>query len=151
MRIGLILLALCFCVGCRKYNSNSNHRIKLPDARLVISNGETTDTSIIDKNCSQADYHGDHVEVCLDSVIEDSRCPNGVVCVWSGTAIVRFLFTVNQDQRTITLSTVQLPMFPSDTTLMGYKIKFINLLPYPDINSNHNVDEYEAQLIITKQ
>ena len=44
-----------------------------------------------------------HVQICLDSVIEYSRCLKGVVCSWAGTAIAKFSFTVNQDQRPITL------------------------------------------------
>jgi len=34
---------------------------------------------------------------------------------------------------------------------MGYKIEFINLLPYPEIGKTHDISEYKAELNITKQ
>ena len=84
-------------------------------------------------------------------MIEDSRCPLGVVCIWQGTAIAKFSVTVNDHQQPVTLSTFKLPGFPSDTILMGYKIEFVDLLPYPDINKSHDISEYRAELKITKQ
>jgi hypothetical protein len=124
----------------------------LPDSRLVISDGETPGPSVIDyKTCSQIEYKGDHVQICFDSLIEDSRCPKGVECVWAGMAIAKFIFTLNNDQHPMTLSTLNLHVFPSDTTIMGYKIEFIDLLPYADTNSNRDISEYKAELKVTKQ
>jgi len=65
--------------------------------------------------------------------------------------MVKFSFTVNQDQRPITLSTFKLPGFPSDTILMGYKIEFVNLLPYPEIKKSNDLSEYTADVKVTKQ
>ena len=150
--IVLILVGVFCCIGCQKDNNDHNNdRVPLPDSKVVITEGENPEPSIIDyKTCSQIEYKGDQVQICFDSLIEDSRCPIGVECVWEGTAIAKFLFTVNQVQHAVTLSTIKFPLFPSDTILMGYKIGFVNLLPYPDINSNHD-PEYKAEITITKQ
>jgi hypothetical protein len=94
----------------------------------------------------------DHIKVCLDSLLEDSRCPREVYCIWQGTAIVKFSVTVNDQQQPITLSTLTRPgLPPTDTILMGYKIEFLDLLPYPEANSTHYISEYRAELRITKQ
>jgi hypothetical protein len=106
------------------------------------------------KDCSQ--NRRDHIKICLDSVLEDSRCPVGALCIWQGRAVAKFSFTVDKDQRPVTLATLDLPSigiprFPSDTILMGYKIELVNLLPYPEINKSHDISEYRAELKITKQ
>ena len=109
-----------------------------------------TSSSVSWKNCTLVEIKTDHVNVCLDSLIEDSRCPRGVVCTWEGTAVAKFSVTVNDHEQPVTLSTLKL-RFPSDTILMGYKIEFLDLLPYPDINKSHDISEYRAELKITKQ
>ena len=109
-------------------------------------------SSVSWKNCSQIENKTDDVKVCLDSLIEDSRCPLGVICVWEGTAIARFSVTVNGQQQPVTLSTLNMPGYhPSDTILMGYKIEFFNLSPYPEVGKTHDILEYKAELNITKQ
>jgi hypothetical protein len=102
------------------------------------------------KNCTLVEIKTDHINVCLDSVIEDSRCPLGVVCNWQGTAIAKFSVTINDHQQRVTFSTFKL-WFPSDTILMEHKIEFIDLLPYPEINKSHDISEFRAELKITKQ
>jgi len=101
-----------------------------------------------------SDNKNDHIKICFDSLVEDSRCPAGAQCFWQGRGVVKFAFTVNKEQRPVTLSTLGLhglPRYPSDTILMGYKIELVNLLPYPEIYKNHGVSEYRAELRITKQ
>ena len=46
-----------------------------------------TSSSVSWKNCTLVENKTDHINACLDSLIEDSRCPLGVVCIWQGTAI----------------------------------------------------------------
>ncbi|HET9825484.1 MAG TPA: hypothetical protein VFP87_09120 [Chitinophagaceae bacterium] len=102
-------------------------------------------------HCSQGKFGSQHVQICFDSLLQDSRCPIGAMCVWQGTAVVRFGFTVNDSRANITLSTLNLPgSYHSDTTLMGYKIEFLNLQPFPQINVPRNVSDYKADLKITK-
>jgi hypothetical protein len=136
----------CF-MACKKdsWKTSSNSELKISNSESAFSN------YISYKNCSEASYKKDHVRFCFDSLLSDSRCPNGVLCVWQGTAIAKFLFTVNQDQHEITLSTFKLHGYPSDTTLMGYKIQFINLYPYPDIGKTTNISDYNAEIRISKQ
>ena len=85
-------------------------------------------------------------------MLEDSRCPDGAMCIWQGRTVAKFSFTVNQDERMITLATFAPPGFTSaDTILLGYKIELVNMQPYPELNKHHDASEYRAELKITKQ
>jgi hypothetical protein len=111
-------------------------------------------SSISCNDCSQ--NRSDHIKICFDSLLEDSRCPIGAQCVWQGRAVAKFSFTVDKDERAITLTTLHSPViwvphYPADTILMGYQIEFINLLPYPEVNRSHDISEYRAEVKITKQ
>ncbi|HET9571017.1 MAG TPA: hypothetical protein VFP20_06380 [Bacteroidales bacterium] len=83
------------------------------------------------------------ISVRFDSVITDSRCPTGGICVTSGKAIVRFEITVYQycnPEVDLTIS--------EDTVISGYKFSFISLNPYPSSNHIINVKDYQARIIV---
>lgn len=70
----------------------------------------------------------DKVSVCLERVLNDSRCPPDVTCVWQGYALSRFRFSKNGQSTPIELSTIRHPGIPSpDTTLQGYHVELISL------------------------
>jgi len=70
-----------------------------------------------------------NLSIKLDSVTEDSRCPYNVECVWAGNAKVKFDFTINNHVSTFLLNTI--PGFRTDTIISGFRIKLIELNPYP--------------------
>lgn len=133
------LIFISFC-GCKK------------NSVFKSSSSSQTSDLISLEDCSQEIHGNDVVRICFEYVVEDSRCPRQVECVWEGTAVAKFSFAVNNDQHDITLSTVNLsPVFPSDTVLSGYKIQFIDLLPYPDTFNDPTATGYQAEVKITKQ
>lgn len=75
--------------------------------------------------------------ICFDSLITDSRCPLGGICVWQGTALIKVSFHESGYVHKFTMSLKSFPDlgYPSDTAIGGYKISFIDLKPYPDINN----------------
>lgn len=84
--------------------------------------------------CADYIFSNDQVRVCFDAVISDSRCPAGAMCIWQGTATCKFSFFKNDISYPITLSTLSMPgMYNKDTIIAGYKIEFIDLLPYPGL------------------
>jgi hypothetical protein len=88
---GFIFLAL---ISCKK---NPNYELLQPFHGKIVLNSK---------------IRTDHIIVCLDSLVEDSRCPVGVVCIWQGTVIAKFSVSVNNHQQPVTLSTLKLPGFP---------------------------------------
>jgi hypothetical protein len=85
--------------------------------------------------------------VCFDSVLSDSRCPENVVCIWAGEAVARFVF---DDYRNRPIQ-VDLRVGTTDTLIRGLKVSFVALLPYPNTEKPHEIEDYKAGLVITRQ
>jgi hypothetical protein len=78
----------------------------------------------------------------FQDVTEDSRCPEGVVCVWAGNA--RILLGVNQT--TVALNTT---LDPKQASSGLYMIRLNSLSPYPMIGRTIRKEEYVASLAVT--
>jgi len=90
-----------------------------------------------------------HTYICLDSVMNDSRCPEGVECFWEGNAEARFKF-VNPDESQIFFNLNTNRNFTRDTTIGGYKFTLNGIYPYPSIKSIILHKNYRAEITIEK-
>jgi hypothetical protein len=88
------------------------------------------------------------ISLTLDSVPEDSRCPDGAMCVWAGNAVTAFKFTTGGETIHFNLNT--LPSMRNDTTLAGYHIRLIGLTPYPSLYHPVKHSDYVAKILIRK-
>lgn len=104
-------------VNCRKNISGTEEGVSL---KLHTCSGKSLP------------YH-----ICFDSVIEDSRCPEGMECFWSGTAIISVNFHERGNIHQFRMSLRGYPGigYPNDTTINGFRIIFADLQPYPNFNS----------------
>ena len=81
---------------------------------------------------AEGNLNGDRVKLSFDAVVSDSRCPANAMCIWQGAATATFSFSKNNSNHRFNLSTITMkPNYTKDTIIAGYKIEFINLLPYP--------------------
>ena len=104
------------------------------------------------KKCSSGDIGGDNLRLCFDSLIGDSRCPANAVCVWAGSAVAKFSLSKNGESTPFTLATMPYGEYKKDTVLLGYKIEFVNLSPYPGtVPAPIPADQVKAELRISKQ
>ena len=87
------------------------------------------------------------LRIAFEGVAEDSRCPEGVVCVWAGNARAHFSATDRRGQRVeFDLNTgVQ----PRAHRFGGYTIKLEKLVPHPNVNRETKVDEYVATVFVS--
>jgi hypothetical protein len=85
---------------------------------------------------------GTNLTLAFKDVTEDSRCPEGAVCVWEGNA--RILLGV--DQTAIALNTT---LEPKQVIYSSYVIQLLGLYPYPRIDKLPKKEEYIAALIVT--
>ena len=85
----------------------------------------------------------------MDSVLNDSRCPTNVQCVWEGNAEVRFLFRVDSIQTDFVLNTHGGSGFKSDTIISGYRIKLLDLSPYPEDPGEIQQVEYYSDVMVS--
>jgi hypothetical protein len=97
------------------------------------------------KSCLN-DY-SNHTTFCFDSVLTDSRCPENLICIWGGEAIVRFKIVNDRNS----LLFIDLPTGTIDTIVSDYKISFIDLYPYPNTEIQINKNDYTAKLIIKRK
>ena len=85
---------------------------------------------------------GTDLTLSFKDVTEDSRCPEGAVCVWAGNA--RILLGVNQTA--IALNTT---LEPKQAFYSSYVIQLLGLYPYPRFDRQTKKEEYIAAMIVT--
>lgn len=123
-------------------HSCSKKDVKLNEGRIEIAV----------KRCGSGDIGGDKLRLCFDSLISDSRCPANAICVWEGSAVAKFSLTKNDQSTSFSLATLKHGSYTRDTVLLGYKIEFLNLSPYPGtVPTPVPADQIKAELKITKQ
>lgn len=89
-------------------------------------------TGLRENSCKTLNIGGQNVNICFEELVEDSRCPANVNCIWQGVAKGRFKFTVNNNSAIFNLSTLTFaPHYQNEVMVSGYKIKLINIFPYP--------------------
>lgn len=100
------------------------------------------------KSCTRTNVSGDRVTICFDSLLTDSRCPANANCGTPGYAIIQMTLSVKGQQQSFKISTVDLPpQYGNDAKVLGYKVKLINLAPYPGTGST---EPYNAEVEITR-
>jgi hypothetical protein len=85
--------------------------------------------------------------ISLDSVLEDSRCPANALCIWAGNAKVRLAFFDGEFWNRFVLNSD----FQNEIVMYGYRIKLINLSPYPITNVAIQQSDYKVELLIMKE
>lgn len=85
--------------------------------------------------------------LCLDSVVNESRCPIGLECFWAGMATVKFKFQFYQG----TPEFFYLNTYSENKTIFqGYTFKLVDLKPYPIKDHKIRQADYIAKLLVTK-
>lgn len=97
----------------------------------------------------EAMVEGEGLAVAFESVLEDSRCPEGVDCIWSGNAKIK----VRSGKQKQTLATIELNtnVGPKISSYLNYEISLVALKPRPKADKPVQPNEYKATLIVTKK
>jgi len=83
------------------------------------------------------------------AVREDSRCPEGVQCVWAGNARVALKLTrARMRAATVELNTTT---EPREITYANYTIKLTNLAPRPVRDRQPKARDYVATFVVSKK
>ena len=141
MKTFLIILSIATITLGNSCSKSADKRLKEGTIELILNES------------AEGNIDGDKVKLAFDALVSDSRCPANAMCIWQGTAVCKFSFTKNNETSTFELSTLNMPpTYHKDTVVLGYKIEFINLLPYPGtVTSPAPNDQIKAELKITKQ
>lgn len=82
-------------------------------------------------------------------VLEDSRCPTSVVCVWEGRAVVELEFEQNGTKILDTLATISTVPVPADSSIVfGRVVKLLEVNPYPKTPNSLSEKDYSIRLIV---
>jgi len=73
--------------------------------------------------------------------IHDSRCPEGVVCVWQGEVTVELIIKM-QETKKVTLKSVHHPV----DTLGRYTFELVEVYPYPKYKQPLDYSDYRITL-----
>ena len=88
------------------------------------------------------------ITVSLDRIVEDSRCPTGVTCIWAGNGKVGLrLSKAKSDAVSVELNTYA---GPKSSTYQGYEVRLVRLDPYPKKDVTTSKDAYVATLMVCK-
>jgi hypothetical protein len=92
---------------------------------------------------------GEELGIRFEEVIEDSRCPRDVTCIWTGrvTCIIK-LTQVGRSYRMV-LTELGLTDEYSKEMYEEYKLTF-HVTPYPEAGKKIPVDAYQLHLIVSK-
>jgi hypothetical protein len=88
--------------------------------------------------------------ICMDSVVNDSRCPIGAMCFWAGMATVRFKFQKYNEAPIYFNLITQVPTY-NYKIIDGFRFTLIDLTPYPSLKNHKEQCGYKAKLVVTKE
>lgn len=85
--------------------------------------------------------------VAFVELIEDSRCPVDVECIWAGNARIKIRVTKNGRSKLFDLNTMERDAVPE---YGGYRFRLTALMPELRSNVRINRNAYEATIEMTK-
>jgi hypothetical protein len=99
----------------------------------------------------QVTLRGERLGIKFAAVEGDSRCPSDVTCVWAGNAAVRLDVSVNRRHvKSMTLNTSKGSSFVGEQEYQGYKVKLVDLSPYPRSDLKIAAGDYVVTLLVSK-
>jgi hypothetical protein len=123
--------------ACEEENAASPGNSFQLDEPVTIAIGES------------ATLQPDNLKITFTSLIEDSRCPTEVVCVWEGRAVVGLTFTKGNETVIDSLATISSAPTPPDTTMVfGRKVKLLEVTPYPQNTAPVPHGDYKVKLVV---
>jgi hypothetical protein len=87
------------------------------------------------------------LKIAFIELVEDSRCPTDVNCIWTGNAKIKVRVTKNGRSKVLELDTLTRGMIPS---YGNYQLKLKELTPKPRSNIRINRNGYVATIEVTK-
>lgn len=87
--------------------------------------------------------------VSFTRVAEDSRCPEGVQCIWAGNG--KIVLRVSKARRRAATMRLNTGMEPKQEDYRGYDVKLVSLNPYPKEGVVIKRKHYVATLIVSRK
>ncbi len=89
------------------------------------------------------------LEITFHKVVEDSRCPKGAECVWEGNGRVEI--SVRQPGSEAEVKELNTRLDPKELDTKDFKIRLLDLQPYPETGREISLDEYKVKLVVENE
>jgi len=95
-----------------------------------------------------AQITAENISVTFQQVLEDSRCPIDVTCIWAGLAEVSLRVAVSGHERELSLSTS-----PTDNSAVfeNYTFWLIRVRPVPRANQDMDSSAYFVTVMVSRE
>ena len=93
---------------------------------------------------------GSDLRISFAQVVEDSRCPASVACIWQGNGAIRLDITTGAGSQSLRLNTAGGPSYPQEVTAGGYTFKLVELQPAPQTPDPIPPQQYRATIRVTR-
>lgn len=97
-----------------------------------------------------ASLDGEKLLILFKDVPEDSRCPDGVDCMWAGKVSVDLAITLNGEAKSIQLTREGKSKSLVSASVGDYKILLHGVNPYPKNGVKRNKENYVVVLEVQK-
>jgi hypothetical protein len=87
--------------------------------------------------------------VSFQEVVEDSRCPTGVTCIWAGDASVRI--TIKTQDGSPSSYTLHTNAQPREVEHANYRVQLASVAPHPSGDAPPRREEYRVALAIERK
>ena len=91
----------------------------------------------------------ERLKITFIGVAEDSRCPEGVQCVWAGNGKV--LLRLSKTRKRASMMNLNTGVDPKHDDYRGYDVKLVSLNPYPKKGVKIKKREYVATLVVSRK
>jgi hypothetical protein len=145
-----LIVVLCF-TACRPAET------RLPDQEMGSPGADKLETQSaialgqeFTLQPGQTVVVGDDLKLTFEGVVEDSRCPSKVTCVWMGRAVLSFAGQKGeQKSATFNLITIHSPDKTDRILFEGYEIWLKAIEPYPELPDQPiPAEAYRATLLV---
>ncbi|MEH1961926.1 MAG: hypothetical protein V7L05_19000 [Nostoc sp.] len=119
--------------------------------QLMARVGTTFNKQFYLKYGQIADLRTEGIEIKFSKVIEDSRCPTKVTCIWAGRVTIG-LDIIKNGRKFSTLMLTLLPGNDASATQSfdKYTVTLREVLPYPKSGQRILSEDYIAKIVVSK-
>lgn len=139
-RFLVVVLGAVIAVGCSPGQARPDTESAQLGHEFVLGGGQ------------EAVLDGAGLRLKFDRVLDDSRCPKRVSCVWTGAAHIAMIATPDgQPPTTLEFNTNPAPGQTHLTeTVGGYTVELRSLDPYPETPGTIPLPDYRATMLVVR-
>lgn len=91
------------------------------------------------------------LKLTFSNVTEDSRCPEGLNCMWEGRVTTSIIAATSDGSQTFSISREGTPKNPPAVKFQGYTIRLLDVAPYPKKDVKIDKQSYAVKLSVGKE